>query len=155
MQRLLCVVLLTVAAGCLAPPRAVAQAAVPQGVWLIDNKAAVRIFDCAGLMCGRIAWLYKPRDAQGRLDRDKNNPDPTLRERPLCGVTMIWALRPDGPNRWRDGRFYNADDGKTYRVTAQLKSADLLVARIYLGIPLFGKTKTLIRTPQGASDGWC
>lgn len=136
-------------------PRAAAQTAVPQGIWLIDQKAAVQIFDCEGLMCGRILWLYKPRNALGQLDRDKNNPDPALRGRPLCGVTMLWGLRPDGPNRWRDGWFYNPDDGKTYRVSAQLKSDDVLVARIYVGIPLFGTTKTLVRVPQGFSEGWC
>ena len=141
-----------------AAPRLMAQgavAAVPAGVWLIDKKAAVQIFDCQGLMCGRIAWLYKPRDAQGVLDRDKNNPDPALRQRPLCGVTMLWNLHPDGPNRWRDGWFYNPDDGKTYRVSAELKSDDVIVARIYVGVPLFGRTKTLARIPQETSEGWC
>ncbi|MFI4974532.1 MAG: DUF2147 domain-containing protein [Caulobacterales bacterium] len=139
----------------LAPPRAAAQSAVPDGVWLIDKKAAVQIFDCSGLMCGRILWLYKPRDAQGQPDRDKHNPSASLRSRPLCGLTMLWALHAAGSNRWRDGWFYNPDDGKTYRVSAQLKSDDLLVARIYVGAPLFGRTKTLVRVPKGATDGWC
>jgi uncharacterized protein (DUF2147 family) len=138
-----------------AAPRAAAQAAVPEGVWLIDRKAAVQIYDCAGLMCGRILWLYKPLNALGQLDRDKHNPDPALRQRELCGLTMLWNLRPAGLNRWKDGWFYNPDDGTTYRVTAQLKSDDVLVARIYLGIPLFGQTKTLARVPHGASKGWC
>jgi len=155
LRQLLRAVLLTAAITLLGVPRTMAQAAVPQGVWLIDQKAAVQIFDCDGLMCGRILWLYKPRDAQGRLDRDKNNPNLELRERALCDVTILWALHPDGPDRWRDGWFYNPDNGKTYRVSAQLKSADVLVARIYVGIPLFGKTKTLVRIPQGASEGWC
>lgn len=132
-----------------------AQTAIPQGFWLIDEKAAVQIFDCGGLMCGSIRWLYKPRDAQGELDHDKHNPDPALRRRPLCGLTILWNLHPDGPGRWRDGWFYNPDDGDYYRVSAQLKSADVLVARIYAGIPLFGKTKTLVRIPEGTSTGWC
>lgn len=153
--RLLSGALLTAMIMFLVVSRSQAQAAVPQGVWLIDEKAAVQIFDCNGLMCGSILWLYKPRDAQGQLDRDKHNPDPTLRARPLCGLTILWNLHPDGPDRWRDGWFYNPDDGNYYRVSAQLKSADVLVARIYVGIPLFGKTKTLVRIPEGTSDGWC
>jgi uncharacterized protein (DUF2147 family) len=135
-------------------PRAAANT-VPQGVWLIDSKAAVQIYDCAGLMCGRILWLYVPRDPQGALDRDKNNPDPALRQRKLCGLTMISGLHANGPDRWKSGWFYNPDDGKTYRVSAQLKSADVLVARIYLGVPLIGRTKTLARVPQQTSTGWC
>lgn len=67
----------------------VASAAVPGGVWLIDGKAAVQIFDCGGLLCGRILWLQTPRDPQGQLNRDKNNPDPALRQRRLCGLTVL------------------------------------------------------------------
>jgi uncharacterized protein (DUF2147 family) len=129
--------------------------AIPEGVWLMDNKVAFQIFDCAGLVCGRIVWLAKPRNAAGVLDQDKNNPDPALRGRPLCGLTMLWNLHPDGLNRWRDGWLYNPNDGRSYRVTAQLKSDDVIVARIYVTVPLLGKTKTMARVPHGVSEGWC
>lgn len=140
------------------PPPAVPQAlppAVPQGEWLMDGRVAVQIFECEGLMCGRIIWLRIPRNAQGELDRDKKNPVPALQQRKLCGLTILWGLRPTGSNRWVDGWFYNPDDGKTYSVTAQLKSDDVIMARIYAGVPLFGKSKTLARVPHGVSDGWC
>jgi uncharacterized protein (DUF2147 family) len=155
LARLLGATLLTAATILFWVPPATAQLAVPQGVWLIDQKAAVQIFDCNERMCGRIVWLAKPRNALGQLDRDKNNPDLTLRERPLCGLTILWALRPDGPDRWKDGWFYNPDDGQTYRVSAQLKSDDVMVARIYAWIPVFGTTKTLARVPKDITDGWC
>jgi hypothetical protein len=32
----------------------------------------------------------------GQPDVDRLNPDPTLRQRPLCGLTVIWGLQPDG-----------------------------------------------------------
>ncbi len=70
----------------LAFARAGALAAIPQGVWLIDGKAAVQIFDCGGLLCGRILRLQTPRDAQDRLSRDRHNPDPALRQRRLCSL---------------------------------------------------------------------
>src|SRR5579883_1514460 len=151
-----CAALLIVAVIWLAVPvpRATA-AAVPQGVWLMESRVAVQIFDCGNLLCGRILWLAIPRDPQGRLDRDKHNPDPALRQRPLCGLTIIWGLRSTGPDRWGGGRFYNPDDGKTYNISAELTSADTLIARIYVGIPLFGETKTLHRVLHGTSKGWC
>ena len=136
-------------------PRTPAWAAVPGGVWLIDGKAAVQIFDCDGLLCGRILWLQTPRDPQGQMNRDKNNPDPALRQRRLCGLTVLWGLRSTGTDRWGGGWFYNPEDGKTYNVSAELRSADLIVARIYSGIRLFGETKTLLRVPHGTSEGWC
>jgi uncharacterized protein (DUF2147 family) len=135
--------------------RTVASVGVPEGVWLIDNEVAVQVFDCSGLLCGRVVWLLIPRDPHGRLVLDKKNPDPALRQRPLCGLTIFWGLHPAGPDRWTDGGFYNPDDGETYNISAELQSADTIEARIYLGVPLFGKTKMLYRVPHGTSYGWC
>lgn len=139
----------------LTAPRAAAQPAVPQGEWLMDGRVAVQVFECEGLMCGRIVWLAVPRDLAGDLNLDRKNPVPALRNRKLSGLTILWGLRPTGANRWADGWFYNPDDGKTYSVKAQLKSDDVIVARIYVGLPLLGQTKTLARAPHGVSEGWC
>ncbi|HTH49226.1 MAG TPA: DUF2147 domain-containing protein [Candidatus Limnocylindria bacterium] len=136
-------------------PGAVATETLPDGVWLMDGRVALQIFNCGGLLCGRILWLQIPRDPQGQLSHDKRNPDPALRARRLCGLTILWALRSDGRNRWEGGWLYNPDDGKTYRVSAKLSSPDLIVARVYLGIPFFGETKTLARVPHGTAEGWC
>ncbi|MDA8051762.1 MAG: DUF2147 domain-containing protein [Rhodospirillales bacterium] len=78
----------------LVDPRTEASATVPQGVWLMERRVAVQIFDCAGLLCGRILWLRFPRDPEGPLVRDKDNPDPALRQRPLCGLAIIWTCTP-------------------------------------------------------------
>ena len=153
--QLICAALLVALLAALAPPRVRAEPAIPPGVWLMDGEVAVEIFDCGILLCGRVLWLLVPRDPQGALNLDKHNPDPTLRWRGVCGMTILLGLRQTGPDRWGGGRFYNPDDGKTYNVTMQLKSDDVIEARIYSGIPLFGKTKTLRRVPYGISEGWC
>lgn len=154
-RRLCRVAALAVLIGWLATLPVLAGAAPPQGVWLIDGKVAVQIFDCKDRLCGRIVWLIKPRNLQGELDRDKKNRDPALRQRRLCGLTILWGLRPVGPDRWGDGWFYNPDDGNTYRISAQLTSPDVITARIYVRLPLFGRTKTLRRVAHGISAGWC
>lgn len=136
-------------------PHTAASAGIPQGVWLIDNEVAIQVFDCRNLLCGRVLWLLIPRDPQGRLVLDKKNPQPALQQRPLCGLTIFWGLRSSGPDRWTDGWFYNPDDGGTYNISAELRSADRIEARIYLGDPLLGQTKTLYRVPHGTSYGWC
>ena len=108
-----------------------------------------------GLLCGRIVWLQHPRDQAGQLVRDLENPDPASRQRPLCGQTILWGLQPADIDHWENGWLYNPDDGKTYRVRAELRSADSFVARIYLGAPFFGETWTLLRVPRLSSEGWC
>lgn len=138
----------------LALTKAAVPAEVPGGVWLM-RSAAVQIFGCNGLLCGRIVWLQHPRDTAGQLVRDKKNPDPALRERPLCGQTILWGLQPTDSDLWGNGWLYNPDDGKTYRARAELRSADTIVARIYRGVPFIGETLTLLRVPRLSSEGWC
>jgi uncharacterized protein (DUF2147 family) len=132
-----------------------ASAEVPKGVWLIKGEAAVQIFECNSVLCGRLLWLEASRDSQGQLKRDKRNPDSTLRQRELCGLTVIWGLRSTGPNHWNDGWFYYPDNGKTYNVKMELTSSDALVARFYVGNSFVGETKTLRRVLHGTSEGWC
>lgn len=154
MKRTALVLLLASAMAGIAPaPPASAEA--PQGVWLINGQAAVQIFDCQGLLCGRILWLEFPDDPQGRLKRDNKNPDPALRQRELCGLNVIWNLRPTGPDHWDGGRFYNPQSGKTHDVKIELTAAKAIEARFYQGASFLGETKTLNRVPHGTSKGWC
>ncbi len=136
-------------------PHSFATTAVPEGVWLIDSRVAVQIFDCGHLLCGRILWLQIPRDTQGQLHQDKNNPNPALRQRKLCGMMIFWGLHPAQPDEWEGGAFYNPDDGRTYNIAAKLTSADTITARMYEGFQPFGRTKVLHRVPHGTSNGWC
>jgi hypothetical protein len=77
------------------PSRTASAAADPQGVWMIEDEVAIAVARCgAGSLCGRVLWLRTPRDAAGRPKRDTMNPDAALRERPLCGLTVLDGLLP-------------------------------------------------------------
>jgi uncharacterized protein (DUF2147 family) len=138
----------------LAVPRVAVAAGVPTGVWLINAKA-VQIFACGGLLCGRIVWLQHPRDQAGQLVRDLENPESSIAAASAVRPNFSPGLQPADIDHWESGWLYNPDDGKTYRVRAELGSADSLVARIYLGIPFSGETWTLLRVPRLSSEGWC
>ncbi len=46
------------------------------GVWANNsNKGRIVIFKDNGLYYGRIIWLFKPNDTDGKPKLDKNNPD--------------------------------------------------------------------------------
>jgi uncharacterized protein (DUF2147 family) len=132
-----------------------ASSGVPDGTWLLADRVAVEVFECSGLVCGRIVWLVKPQTPDGQPDRDHMNPDPALRQRPLCGLTIIWGLQPDGPDNWSNGSLYDPQDGNIYDVTAERIAPDRLSARVYRGVPFFGRTEILIRDPQLGFDGRC
>ena len=44
-------------------------------------------------------------------------------------------------------------EGITYRTTIELKSADLIEARIYMGLPIFGETRAFAQVPLGTLEG--
>jgi uncharacterized protein (DUF2147 family) len=121
------------------------MADIPRGTWCIDGRVAIQLVECDGTVFGRIVWLHSPRDEQGQVRRDTMNPNRALRERRLCGLTALWGLRPTGPDQWGGGQFYNPENGVTYRVSASQTSVDVITARIFIGMPLFGVTKTLRR----------
>lgn len=122
---------------------------------MFANRVALQIFDCSGLLCGKIVWLLRPDNPAGRPDLDYRNPDPALRQRHLCGLTIIWGMQPNGHDHWSNGWLYDPKDGITYNVTAELTSPSIITARVYRGIPLLGRTEILVRDPPLRSDGRC
>jgi uncharacterized protein (DUF2147 family) len=129
-----------------------------QGVWMIEDEVALAVADCGGgSLCGRVVWLRTPRDDAGRPKRDAMNPDAALRDRPLCGVAVLDGLLPvpDEPGRWSAGSFYDPRDGRSYGLAATRVSADVLVARVYLGMPFLGVNQTLLRIERATGEGWC
>lgn len=82
----------------------------------------------------------KPRTPDGQPDLDHMNPDPALRQRLLCGLTIIWGLQPDGPDNWSNGLLYDPQDGNIYDVTAERTAPNRISARVYRGVRFFGRT---------------
>jgi uncharacterized protein (DUF2147 family) len=132
-----------------------ASSAVPGGTWMFANRVALQFFDCSGQLCGRIVWLLRPDNPAGQPDLDYLNPDPALRQRHLCGLTIIWGMQPNGQDHWSNGSLYDPKDGITYNVTAELSSPSIITARVYRGILRLGRTEILIRDPPLRFDGRC
>lgn len=152
--------LAAVAAFTLAGPSRTAAASDTQvhAVWMIEDEVAIAVANCGGdSLCGRIVWLRTPRDDAGTPKRDEMNPDAALRDRPLCGLTVLDSLLPvpDEPGRWNAGSFYDPRNGRAYGLTATLVSADVLMARVYIGMPFLGVNQALLRVPQASGEGWC
>jgi uncharacterized protein (DUF2147 family) len=97
------------------------------GVWMLnDGKVTVRITPCGASLCGAIVGLAKPLNKQGHPKVDRKNPNASLRNRPLMGLTILANMRPAGENQWK-GTIYNADDGKTYSSYMNLSGRNMKV----------------------------
>jgi len=132
-----------------------ASSEVPEGTWLLANRVAVQVFECSAQLCGRIVWLVRPRSPGDQLDLDTVSPGASLRQRHLCGLTIIWGLQPNGSGHWSSGWLYDPQDGVAYVVIAELTAPDTMSARVYRGVPLFGRTEILVRDPELSFEGRC
>lgn len=101
------------------------------GLWTTAEKTGqVRIADCGGTRCGRLAkFLVVP--PQGADQRDTNNPDKALRTRRLLGLPILTGFRPDGAV-WR-GTIYDPKSGKSYRAILKRAGRDRLEVKGCIG----------------------
>ena len=128
----------------------VAQAAEPLGEWRDeDGKATIRVIDCNSHLWGIVVAESIPGGV------DKNNPDKTKRTRPTIGIPVLLNMKKaaDEKDKW-EGQVYNAENGKTYEASIQLKSANSLRVEGCLVWPLCGgQTWTRVAEAPGAPAG--
>lgn len=126
-----------------------------EGDWLVESRdAIIRIQRQGDTFEGRIVWqlhdTYGPEDGpelNGKIVTDRNNPDPSLRDRPLTGLRLLWGLRYDASEHmWVDGQVYNSDNGKIYHCQVHLLDANRLRLHGYIGITLLGGNTTWARS---------
>jgi len=99
---------------------------------------------------GTIVWIQEPDYPEGdpeagRPRRDRENPDETLRKRPILGLEILQGFVHTKDNVWGKGTVYDPESGKTYRAKLTLKNPDTLHLRGYLGVSLFGRTTVWTR----------
>lgn len=123
------------------------------GIWNTENKdARVEIFKCGDKYCGRIVGLKEPNYPAGSKEGtpgqpkiDFNNPDPSLRTRPVLGLQFMTDFAHAGDNEWKGGRLYDPEKGKTYSGNITLVSPTELDLRGFVGLPFLGRTSTWTR----------
>jgi uncharacterized protein (DUF2147 family) len=114
------------------------------GDWLVASRDAVIHADDE--LEGRIVWqlhdTYGPEDGpalSGKIVKDRKNPDPTKRSLPITDLKMLWGLHYDADDKlWKNGRVYDADNGRTYDCQIRLISPDRLKLRGCIGFSLPG-----------------
>lgn len=126
---------------CTAASRLQAQNGVA-GYWQEPGGSVLHIASCGGeTVCATLVRISKsaPKTTDGE------NPDPKLRNRPLCGVVIGTGFHLDGPDNAKDGKLYDPKSGKTYHGSMR-SEADTLHLRGYVGIKAFGRSEQWTRT---------
>jgi len=110
------------------------------GRWVTgDGQAVIELIpDARGLRVVLLAAVSPPQDDPDRSLVDANNPEPSLRQRPLANLEL-GRLEPSGDDRW-SGRLYDPESGNTFKVRATRLRPGVIELRGYVGIPAFGRT---------------
>lgn len=118
------------------------------GVWYDDSgRGAVQLYECGSNICGRIHWLRKPVNRAGQPLRDAYNPVTSRRNRPICGLKVIWGAKPQGDGSWDGGRIYDPKVGRSYDVAIERMSTGKLRITGYLGAKFLGKSFVWRKAP--------
>lgn len=123
------------------------------GIWNNQEKdAKIEIFKCSDRYCGKIVWLKVPNYPEDSKDGvpgtpklDHNNPDLSLKAKPILGLEIVHDFIYKGDNKWVEGKVYDPKNGKTYSGKMTLVSPNQLDLRGFIGISLLGRTTTWTR----------
>jgi len=117
-----------------------------EGVWLsADGTGWIKIELGDSGLVGSIAGSPDNSDDRKPSDKDELNPDPALRDRLLLGLTIMDGFTHAGEGRWKNGRIYDPNSGKTYQCKLTLVDENTLELRGYIGISLLGRSETWTR----------
>ena len=108
-----------------------------EGKWRTPAGSIVNVYACGDAVCLKLVQIE--RDSPGTEDR--NNPDPKLQSRPLCGLEMGSGFKKDADGKKAEGgTLYDPKSGKTYSGSLAAEG-DTLHLRGYIGVKLFGRTE--------------
>jgi uncharacterized protein (DUF2147 family) len=119
---------------------AYAQSPTVLGYWREPGGSVIRVAPCAHRLCVEIAAVF----ARHHHFTDMRNPDPSLRNRPLCGLRIGAGFVQVDPQHARGGHLYDPRNGRTYSGQMTVEG-NLLQLRGYVGLPIFGRTQTWVR----------
>ena len=117
------------------------------GVWDTPKKdGKVKMYKAkSGKLCGKLSWMEEPNNNDGTPKLDVNNPNESLRDKPVLNVVLFKHFVYKGDNTWEDGTVYDPQNGKTYSCILKLKDDNSLEVRGFIGFSLLGRTETFTR----------
>lgn len=121
------------------------------GNWLTDNgKSQISIYKSKnGKFYGKLTWLKEPNE-DGAAKKDKNNPEASLKQKPLLGLLILKDFEYDNSEKnWSEGTIYDPESGKTYDSYMWFNDGNYDVLKLkgfVLGMRFLGRETTWTKT---------
>ena len=123
-----------------APAGVLAQNGGLMGDWIEPTGSVLHIGPCGTEIC---LWIVSV-SPRALSSKDIYNPDPSLRNRALCGLKVGRGFQQRDADHLTGGMLYDPKAGKAYHGMATAHGATLEL-RGYIGISLFGHSETWTR----------
>lgn len=128
----------------LAQPAAIVAAPVGVlGDWKEPGGSVIRVAPCNAGICLWLVAISRTAPAS----TDIHNPDPSQRNRSLCGLKIGSGFSSRDADHAAGGTLYDPKSGKTYRGQMTVIGGTLEL-RGYVGIPLFGRSEAWTRPSE-------
>lgn len=126
-----------------------AQADGVVGIWRTGNgDSQIEVYrTSSGTYEGKLVWLKEPLNENGSIKRDEDNPDETLRNRPLKGLVLLSGFTYDANDKeWEGGSVYDPESGKTYEAYMWMDGNNKLHLKGFvMGMRWMGRSTTWSR----------
>ena len=63
------------------------------------------------------------------------------KDKPIEGMVIVWDLEQKSGTEWDGGKILDPKNGKEYKCLIELKDANTLKVRGFIGVSLFGRTQ--------------
>lgn len=117
------------------------------GKWKSINKElAIKVYMQDNEFKAEIIWFSDTAGKPMDYWKDVHNPNPTLRNRKILGMSVLSGLKYDADtNTWEDGMVYDSRHGKEWNASANIDKKGILRVRGYWHFKFIGRTINFIR----------
>ena len=112
------------------------------GLWLVEDKDAyIRIYAENDKYFGKVTWIEEPYDEDGNPQTDPDG-------EPVLEMEIMKNFKFE-EGEWVDGTIYDAQEGKTYYGSIEMKDTDTLELRGSVdSFGILGRTETWTRIQE-------
>ncbi len=115
-------------------------------VWYNQEKTSkIQVYLAKdGKYYGKIVWLDEPNEKDGKPKVDKENPESSLKDKPLNGLLILKGFSVDAndKNLYTGGTVYDPKNGKTYCGKLTFKGTVLDLRGFICSMSFLGRTSS-------------
>lgn len=113
-------------------------------IWYNEEKTVkIQIFKATdGIFYGKIIWMVRPLEADGKIKLDKLNPDHKAKTQPILNSVILkgFTRSATDTSMYENGTVYSPANGKTYCGVIIHRGKELKLRGYFCGFSILGKS---------------